>query len=119
MRPWLIAIFLVSTVHAERLPLTHFGSQEGLPSLSVHKMIRDSRGYIWLCTAEGVAFFDGYRINSLKELPWSTHDIVEAMFPYVEAHLARGGRLNNIVRHMLGLFHGEPGARTLSQCGLG
>ncbi len=39
-------------------------------------------------------------------------DIVEAMYPYVEAHLAHGGRLNNIVRHMLGLFHGEPGART-------
>jgi tRNA-dihydrouridine synthase A len=36
----------------------------------------------------------------------------EAMVPYIEAHLARGGRLNNIVRHMLGLFHGEPGART-------
>ena len=26
-------------------------------------------------------------------------------------HLLRGGRLNNIARHMLGLFHGEPGAR--------
>jgi tRNA-dihydrouridine synthase A len=37
---------------------------------------------------------------------------LEAMFPYIEAHLARGGRLNNIVRHVLGLFHGEPGART-------
>jgi tRNA-dihydrouridine synthase A len=36
---------------------------------------------------------------------------LEAMFPYIEAHLARGGRLNNIVRHVLGLFHGEPGAR--------
>ena len=38
-------------------------------------------------------------------------DVIEALFPYVEAHLARGGRLNNIVRHVLGLFHGEPGAR--------
>ena len=38
-------------------------------------------------------------------------DVIEAMIPYVEAHLKRGGRLNNIVRHMLGLFHGEPGAR--------
>jgi tRNA-dihydrouridine synthase A len=40
------------------------------------------------------------------------HAALEAMFPYIEAHLARGGRLNNIVRHVLGLFHGEPGART-------
>jgi tRNA-dihydrouridine synthase A len=40
------------------------------------------------------------------------HTALEAMFPYIKAHLARGGRLNNIVRHVLGLFHGEPGART-------
>ena len=38
-------------------------------------------------------------------------DVVEAMVPYIAAHLARGGRLNTIVRHMLGLFHGQPGAR--------
>ncbi len=40
------------------------------------------------------------------------HAALEALFPYIEGHLARGGRLNNIVRHVLGLFHGEPGART-------
>jgi tRNA-dihydrouridine synthase A len=33
------------------------------------------------------------------------------LLPYVERHLAAGGRLNNIVRHILGLYHGEPGAR--------
>jgi tRNA-dihydrouridine synthase A len=26
-------------------------------------------------------------------------------------HLARGGRLPAVTRHMLGLFHGRPGAR--------
>jgi tRNA-dihydrouridine synthase A len=31
--------------------------------------------------------------------------------PVVARHLERGGRLNNIVRHILGLYHGEPGAR--------
>ncbi len=36
---------------------------------------------------------------------------LEAMLPYVEAHLERGGRLNNITRHILGLYHGEPRAR--------
>jgi len=38
-------------------------------------------------------------------------DAVRAMLPYIEAHLAAGGRLNQITRHMLGLFHGQPGAR--------
>ncbi len=37
--------------------------------------------------------------------------VVAAMLPYVEAHLAQGGRLHSITRHMLGLFHGRPGAR--------
>ena len=36
---------------------------------------------------------------------------VEAMLPYVEAHLTSGGRLHQITRHMLGLFAGRPGAR--------
>jgi len=36
---------------------------------------------------------------------------VAAMLPYIEAHLAGGGRLNQVTRHMLGLFAGRPGAR--------
>jgi tRNA-dihydrouridine synthase A len=31
--------------------------------------------------------------------------------PHIERHLASGGRLNNVVRHVLGLYHGEPRAR--------
>jgi len=36
---------------------------------------------------------------------------LEAFFPYVERELARGTRLHSITRHILGLFHGVPGAR--------
>jgi tRNA-dihydrouridine synthase A len=36
---------------------------------------------------------------------------VAAMLPYIEAHLAGGGKLNQVTRHMLGLFAGRPGAR--------
>lgn len=36
---------------------------------------------------------------------------VRAMLPYIEAHLASGGRLHQVTRHMLGLFAGRPGAR--------
>lgn len=41
----------------------------------------------------------------------SRQDVVLAMLPYVEQQLAKGVRLNSITRHMLGLFHGEKGAR--------
>lgn len=37
--------------------------------------------------------------------------VAEAMKPYIEDHLSQGGRLHQITRHMLGLFHGRPGAR--------
>ncbi|WP_235962605.1 tRNA dihydrouridine(20/20a) synthase DusA [Jannaschia marina] len=34
-----------------------------------------------------------------------------AMVPHIEAHLASGGKLGQVTRHMLGLFAGLPGAR--------
>jgi tRNA-dihydrouridine synthase A len=37
---------------------------------------------------------------------------VEAYMPYVREELARGTHLAAMTRHMLGLFHGAPGART-------
>ncbi|KAB2917072.1 MAG: tRNA dihydrouridine(20/20a) synthase DusA [Hyphomicrobiaceae bacterium] len=43
--------------------------------------------------------------------PPSRRDVIEALIPYAERHLHAGGRLNNIVRHILGLYHGRPRAR--------
>ena len=36
---------------------------------------------------------------------------VDAMRPYIADHIAAGGRLHQITRHMLGTFTGRPGAR--------
>lgn len=41
----------------------------------------------------------------------SAEDAVRVMLPYIEAHLAQGGKLHQVTRHMLGLFAGRPGAR--------
>ncbi|MTH97560.1 tRNA dihydrouridine(20/20a) synthase DusA [Roseibium sp. RKSG952] len=41
--------------------------------------------------------------------PWKA---VEAYLPYIERKLAGGVRLAHMTRHMLGLFHGRPGARS-------
>jgi tRNA-dihydrouridine synthase A len=38
-------------------------------------------------------------------------EVIEAMRPYIAAHLAAGGRLHQVSRHMLGLMAGRPGAR--------
>jgi len=57
-----------------------------------------------LCAADRLIFGE--------DGPDTTPDeAVLAMVPYIEAHLAEGGRLHQITRHMLGLFAGRPGAR--------
>jgi tRNA-dihydrouridine synthase A len=42
-------------------------------------------------------------------------DAVAAMQPYIAAQLAAGVPLNRVTRHMLGLFHGQPGGRIWRQ----
>jgi tRNA-dihydrouridine synthase A len=41
----------------------------------------------------------------------SPREAAEALIPHIERELARGTRLSAITRHVLGLFHGVPGAR--------
>jgi tRNA-dihydrouridine synthase A len=41
----------------------------------------------------------------------SAKDAALALIPYIERELARGAKLHAITRHVLGLFHGVPGAR--------
>ena len=46
----------------------------------------------------------------------SAEEAAKAMIPYANAHVAAGGRLNQVTRHMLGLFAGRPGARAWRRC---
>ncbi len=41
--------------------------------------------------------------------------LIAAMAAYAERHIASGGRLSHVTRHMVGLFHGLPGARRFRQ----
>lgn len=41
----------------------------------------------------------------------TAEQVVAEMRPYIARHLAQGGRLHSVTRHMLGLFTGRPGAR--------
>jgi tRNA-dihydrouridine synthase A len=62
------------------------------------------------------AYHEPYRLAELEHAlygePLPERDAVLAAFrPYIEAHLARGDRLQHISRHILGLYQGLPGAR--------
>jgi len=39
------------------------------------------------------------------------NQVIEKLLPFVELELAAGVPLNRVTRHILGLFHGQPGAR--------
>jgi tRNA-dihydrouridine synthase A len=41
--------------------------------------------------------------------------LIDAMVDYAARHIEKGGRLANVTRHMVGLFHGLPGARRYRQ----
>jgi tRNA-dihydrouridine synthase A len=45
------------------------------------------------------------------DTPPSRLDVLDCFVPYVEDQLAQGARLNQMTRHILGLFHGQPRAR--------
>jgi tRNA-dihydrouridine synthase A len=40
----------------------------------------------------------------------SRHEIVRQTYPYIEKQLAKGTKMSSMTRHLLGLFHGMPGA---------
>lgn len=42
-------------------------------------------------------------------------DVLARMIPYIDQHVAAGGRVWHVVRHMVGLFQGLPGARQWRQ----
>jgi tRNA-dihydrouridine synthase A len=51
------------------------------------------------------------RLLGAPGAPPSRRMVLEGLMPYAERHLAARGRLNNIARHILGLYHCQPRAR--------
>jgi len=47
--------------------------------------------------------------------PLDYEALIEVMSDYAQTHIAGGGRLSAITRHMVGLFHGRQGARAWRQ----
>ena len=40
----------------------------------------------------------------------SRQDVIEQLIPYIKDEIKKGTRLNQIMRHTLGLFHGQMGS---------
>src|SRR5215470_18497255 len=51
-------------VLGERLPMRLYTTADGLWSGYINYMMRDSRGFLWFCTRDGLSRFDGYRFTN-------------------------------------------------------
>src|SRR5688572_8877010 len=55
-----VLFLLPSTVDGERLPIRAYTTADGLAHNRVNKIVRDSRGFLWFATHDGLSRFDGY-----------------------------------------------------------
>ena len=60
----------------------------------------------WLLSKVDTEIFS----DSTNPVSYST--VIEGMIEYIKRRMAEGVPLKSITRHMMGLFHGEPGARS-------
>src|SRR5436190_17806482 len=56
----LLLLLASTTTKAEILPVKSYNTENGLVHDRIRKIVKDSRGFLWICTAEGVSRFDGY-----------------------------------------------------------
>ncbi|MEN5059328.1 tRNA dihydrouridine(20/20a) synthase DusA [Luteimonas sp. TWI1416] len=66
------------------------------------------------------AYHDPYLLHRLDAALWGRSErpreaLLRALGPWIEARLAEGVALKHVVRHVLGLFHGQPGGRRFRQ----
>lgn len=80
----LTACFLLcpAVANAQRLPITTYTISDGLAHYSINRIVRDSRGFLWFCTRQGLSRFDGREFVNFGTdhgLPSAiVNDIVEA-----------------------------------------
>ncbi|WP_163266923.1 tRNA dihydrouridine(20/20a) synthase DusA [Chelativorans alearense] len=103
----------------EKYPKQFIGVNGGIQSLdeaAAHMKRADGAmvGRAAYHTPAMLAAVDG-RVYGAQEGPVDLAGVVEAMAAYAARHIATGGRLSHVTRHMVGLFHGLPGARRYRQ----
>ncbi|HEX9918191.1 MAG TPA: two-component regulator propeller domain-containing protein, partial [Pyrinomonadaceae bacterium] len=77
----LLPCCLLPAARAEQLPVRVYTSADGLGQNRVKRIVRDSRGFLWFCTADGLSRFDGYRFttyDAAQGIPYpSINDLLE------------------------------------------
>ena len=78
-----IALALLAVVwapaRAAQLPVRTYTTADGLPRNNVSWVYSDSRGFLWLCTIEGLARFDGYEFRTYGVADGLPHPVVNTI----------------------------------------
>jgi signal transduction histidine kinase/ligand-binding sensor domain-containing protein len=53
-----------AAARAERLPIRAYTTADGLAHNTVNRIVRDSRGFLWFATDDGLSRFDGYAFTN-------------------------------------------------------
>jgi len=61
---WSILLAAAVSARAAQLAIKRYTTADGLARDRVHCIVQDSRGYMWICTAEGLSRFDGYHFTN-------------------------------------------------------
>jgi ligand-binding sensor domain-containing protein/two-component sensor histidine kinase len=59
-----LVLSLVSPSPAEQLPFKNYTTADGLVRDQINRIVRDSHGFLWFCTREGLSRFDGYTFTN-------------------------------------------------------
>ena len=75
---WLSVLLLTSwpALQAERLPIKSYTTADGLAHIMVTRIVKDSRGFLWFCTAGGLSRFDGYAFTNFGVQQGLPHGLV-------------------------------------------
>jgi ligand-binding sensor domain-containing protein/signal transduction histidine kinase len=120
---WLLSCLLIclllaaGLVRAEHLPIRTYTTADGLAEDNVTRIVRDSRGFLWFCTGEGLSRFDGYQFTNYTTEQGLPHRAVNDLLETSDGNywVATGGGLshfNPVSSVLFTTYH--PGADELS-----
>jgi len=63
---WTLGWLLVASglAIAEHLPVKTYTTSDGLAQNAVNRIVRNSRGFLWFCTEDGLSRYDGYTFTN-------------------------------------------------------
>jgi ligand-binding sensor domain-containing protein/two-component sensor histidine kinase len=61
---FLLFVFVGPNVLGEQLPVRTYTTADGLPRDLILRIVRDSHGFLWFCTGDGLSRFNGYEFTN-------------------------------------------------------